>query len=311
MTAAAGEALDLRAIGWAYGPHAALPRPALDVYGPDGALVISRTATAAEARATFTAPLAGDYVVVVRAADGGTGGYRLGATQQIEAHVFRPVEERRITGTATRDADDAGVAGLRVRAVRGRAAVGGARTDRQPLPAPGRSRLGLPCRGGRRPGRRDRARPESDDFTAPRDLVVPSTGRSRSTWCAVQTASGVLVEVESARTDVLPGDKVRQATTGATGTLTFSVPVGAVTARAVDPARPGSSPVEVAGTVAEVTPLDLAIDFGVVRVDVSGFVRNVSGTPLAGATVGSSASGPAPTAPDSSYRFTSVLGARS
>ena len=323
---AAGASITLLLSGRDYADVTALPDPLLEVYAPDGTPVAAndnRSGSDKKSELGFIAT-GGPYVILARGAKGSTGGYRLASWAQDENHVFRPWNGRLFSGVVTRLEDGAPAAGQGLRLLR-RGAVPAedvvlvtllAADPQGAFSFPGLWSGSLALEAIDAQGialARREFDVEPGEDPGPLDLVVPVHGTvTVHVMRGLDPVSGVEVEVESARTDVLPGDKTRRATTVAGGSVSFSMPIGAVTARAVDPARPGSSPVAVPGAVAEAVPADLTIDFGIIRVDVQGVVRNSSLTPVPGATVELVGFGTSPpTGNDGVYRFTNVPGARS
>jgi hypothetical protein len=321
---AADAVVSLLLEGRAHGGVTAMADPLLEVYAPDGTPVAAndnRNASDKNSQVTFTAT--GDpCVVLARGAKGSTGSYFLAATSENENNVFRPWSGRLFTGHVTRLEDGAPAPGQGVRLLRRGAtqaedvvliSLAAGPDGAFSFPGLWSGSLALEAidsQGVALARREFDVAPGGDPGAL--DIVVPVHGTvTVHVVRGLDAVPGVDVEVESARTDVLPGDKIRHATTDETGSVSVSMPVGPVAARATDPARPGSSPVEVTGTADETVPASLAIDFGVIRVDVFGYVTNPSQTPLPGATVEIVGFGTsAPTGADGFYRFTNVPGGK-
>jgi hypothetical protein len=323
----AGLSLTLYLIGRAYADVPALADPRLEVFDQDGTLVAQnddRTATDKNSKLSFTAA-GGPYVILVHGSHGATGGYRLAADDDDDSRVFRPWSgSRTFHGLVTRLEDAQPAPGQGLRLLR----RGGVPADDVVLTTfaadshgafsiPGLWSGGLALEATDPQGvtlARREFDVAADEDPGSLDLVVPVHGTvSVHLVRGSDPVAGVAVELDSARDDVLPGDKVRFGTTDSSGTVSFVAPIGSVTARATDPARPASGPVEVTGQADEAVPAELTIDFGVIRVDVEGVVRNTSLTPLPGANVELTGFGTTistTTDANGAYRFTNVLGAR-
>jgi hypothetical protein len=311
--AQAGATLDAAAVGAANGAAAPLAAPALEMLGPDGAVVAANddySGTVPSAWASVTAPATGRYVVAVRAEDAGTGGYRVGSRLD-STRSFRPYAGALVTGRVTRDSDATPVAGLAARlAPAGLPAVtSGSDADGRyavPLLAAGAFTLEVLDGEGVVIGQ-TAGSTSAPGESAAADLVVPAHGNVTVTVRrGTSPVAGVDVTLESDHATALPADRTRVRTTDTAGQVVTSLPVGNVTASAVDVAS--GATVQAAGTLTEAAPLALEIVF-TSGVRVAGVVRTGDNVQLLpGATVTLSGVGSTTAEAAGAYEFLGVAG---
>ncbi len=275
----------LLAIAQPNGPAMALADPQLQLLGPDGSVVGTGTNLSIYDRSDkldVDLP-AGRYTVVVTAAAGQSGGYRLATYSRPNTPFFRPHTGRILAGRVTRDTDGRAIAGLRVR-----------------FTEPGKPSQEMPtdAAGGYLFPRFTDAEATVEVLDAEAvliaagttaadglDLVVPARG---SVTVAVKrgpfTLPGVTVTFESDHASASADDKLRTKTTSASGEASAVLPVGTITATATDPES--GLPHSASGVLAADGSLSLVVALPVNETTVTGTVTNGDGqSPLAGVSV--------------------------
>jgi hypothetical protein len=216
-----------------------LGAPSVEVFGPDGGLVARQDGPASSTTLDFVASRAGVYVVAVRTLGSSGGGYVLGSELQNDAHVFRVHQGATLHGRVRREGDGAGIAKtLRI-------ALTGAVPYEIPTAADGSYVVPITTAGAFRVDVVEPDEVVSGSFAgevplpvvdAPFDLEVVARGAVRvRVLDGTQLASGIDVTVTSDHPSALAADRTRGKPSGADGTATFSMPVGNMTATAVDP----------------------------------------------------------------------------
>ena len=238
LAATAGERVRVRLIGTAFGAHAALGDPLLEVYGADGALVAgndNRSGSDLNSLVDFTAPEDGVYTLLARAAGEGTGGYRLASYTPTESHVFRAV------GATSVDRRHPACG----RSARGRAR-GPPRAAGSPVFTTRTDPSGSFAIPVFAPGAATVEAADAEDVVIARQEVVTSAGAVEAHLAGPArvpvtvrvtrlgaVVAGVAVTIESDNTDALPGDARRERTTSADGEVETVVPIGLVRATVV------------------------------------------------------------------------------
>lgn len=288
-TFAVGQTVNIRVDGQALGVAGLLADPSLDVYGPDGSLVVTREDTTpgiAFAAVDFMASQAGRHVIAVRTRSAG-GAYRLGSNYANDAHVFRVYGGPMLSGRVTREGDGAAVAGQRLRLTLPSAGTAEAYTGSDgrysvPVFVSGAITLDALDAEGIVAATAAGTIPEPL-VAASLDLVVPARGTvDVSVRKAGQPVSGASVQIASDHATALVADKSRSRTTSAAGTVTASLPVGNVTASTLDLLRGVTA--SATGVLEPGATLDLTLALAA-PTTFRGTVRATDATPLAGASV--------------------------
>lgn len=259
--------------------------PQIEVRRLDGTLV-----AAAGVEVTFTASETGWYVAVVRGPEAGAspGGYRL--VSLAGPRVFVPLDGARLSGRVVRQGSLTPVVGQRVRVRLGideRATVATGADGRYAVDVfPAGAYTVEALEGSIASAALDVAVPAVCVVAVP-DLVVPARGsvRVHVTRAGVGEA-GIVVALSSDHPTALEADRTRTADTHADGYAEpVSLPVGTITARAVDP-RSGAAVETLVALAADAT-LDVELVFAEApRAQLHGTITARDGvTPLAGAAV--------------------------
>ena len=225
-----------------------LADPYLEVYEPGGPLAAAndnRDAADKAGAVDFVAPMAGTYVVVARAAGTQSGGYRLGDQLTATIPTLRTYEPPRVAGVVKKDWDQSLVVGQALRLV-----GGGTAQETVVTPSDGSFSLGVFPLGAFTLEAIDEegvvvARATGSSSTpgavVAQDVVVPARGTvSVTVHRGPQPLAAVPVIFTSDHVGALDEDRVRIRTTAVTGSVTTTLPTGAVTARVTDPLYGGS-----------------------------------------------------------------------
>lgn len=305
--AAAGTRVTIDLEGVAYGSATGLTDPYLEVRRSDGMLLVSNdniSATGLDARIqNWLVPATGSYLVVTRAAGEQTGGYGL----RFSSGVVRQIALATITGQVRQGTDGPPLPGETVRTRLGGSVIDTRVTDatgyRFYVFAPGTYTLEALTADGVVAGSAS-ASISALGVDVGADIVVPARGYAT---VSVQRASlGVAwlpVTLSSDHPTARIEDRTRVRTTDATGQIaSVSLPVGTITARAIDP----FTGVEhtASGTLAEGQTLPLTVSFPAEVSDIHGVVVARDGvTPLPGASVTLAGVGGTTTDAAGVYRF--------
>lgn len=291
-SATAGESIDVLVGGRAYADVPALSDPAVEVYGPDGSLVAEnddRSASDKNSEVAISNAVAGTYVIAVSGSHGATGGYRVASWLGLP---FAPYEGPLFGGLVTRVEDGQPVGGQGIRLVRRGTtpsvlfSTATGQGGQFVIPALWSGGLAVEAVdvGGVVIARREFEAVAGED---PGGLDLTVRRHGTVTVHVVRGPVDVVdarVTVESEWSDVPLSDRTRTAVTGADGTTSLSMPVGAVTARALDPVDQQES--VASDTLTAGGPLILTVDVGAKPTDVSGTVTGGSDeSPVSGAIV--------------------------
>ena len=285
LAATAGERVQVLLIGTAFGAHAALGDPLLEVYGPDGALGASNdnlSGSDLNSLVDFTAPESGVYALLARAADEGAGGYRLASYGGAESHVFRAYEGAAVTGTLHVGGDVE--PGHAVRLVVDGSPVFTARTDSS-------GAFSIPAFT---PGPATVEAIDAEDVVIARQPVDVTAGQVEAHLVAPArvpvtvhvtrlgaAVADVPVTLESDNIEALSEDARREGTTSAAGDVETVLPIGLIRATV---ARDGVT--YTAEETATGPPVVLEIALAAPPATVFGSVTGGSdATPVPGATV--------------------------
>jgi hypothetical protein len=301
IEAAAGQLVDVLAVGAALAPAPALADTHLAVFGPDRSLVAQNddlSTTDPTARVRFTAAQTGVYVLAVGGKGTATGGYELVSP----THVFRTYAGPTVSGTVSRG-PDLPVAGQTVRVTLPGlvTATGPDGRYEAPLLASGPFTVEALDAEGVVVGQ---ATATAEGASVTVDLTVPAREAVTVTVLRGTLAyAGAALDLQSDHATALAGDARRQRVTGPDGLVLITLPVGNVTARL----DLGVTSYEAAGVLTEGYPLALQI---VVPPDLStvrGVVRATgSTTVLPGIPVELAGVGTAITDVAGAYRFDGV-----
>jgi hypothetical protein len=312
FTTSQGSPVDIYLTGTPDGATAALPDPYLEIYNPDGTLAGSNdniSSTNLNSHVAFTAAQTGSYLLVARASGAQVGGYSLGSGYQDETHVFRLYSASTVSGLVTRDTDGQPFPSVAVQLQRpglpALAAVTGS-DGRYMLPVfPDGAFTVAAVDGAGVVLAQGQGQTQKPGDQATVNLVVPVHSPVVVTVTRGSApVPGASVAALSSSTTALPGDVSRTAVTDATGTATFSMPLGTITVDVIDPAS--GQTYTASGSLVAGTPLSLAVTLPNIFA-VSGTVTFSDGTPAPGVSLQLAGSSLAATSdPTGAYTLSNV-----
>ncbi len=287
LTGSAGELVDLRIFGAAYGGTGALASPMVELYTPSG-VVLAPTGGNGSSYRTYSLPADGDYVVVARAVSSQTGGYyllRVGGGNS----GLRAIAAGAVFGQVRSQPGGAPALGQTVRLRQSGLVSAQSVSDDQGYRLagfpPGAATVEAVTADGVVSATLGVTVPEPGQETR-FDLDLPLRGLVRALVTRAGTPlPGLSVRLRSDHPTALSGDRERLRVTGADGlTPEVSLPVGLVTAFVTDPlsGAPHTGTAEVGPDGVTVVTVNLPDE----TARVFGTVYALDGvTPVAGASV--------------------------